>query len=404
MGTGGPKNFKSHLASKKHLMNVKAAEDASKMHPPALISNFFMKQHDPPPPYQVPPASQLLASKTPTLMPASTLHAVLSTDNIDGIDIDAISPLSPCNQTSASGTTATHPLMAYLHAISTCLLKSVPVGQESKPFATFSGNPRDLIVADDDSWESVIDPCLNHIIGFKVSTCQIADIIRCGPFGINGFCRWIEICVVKLEISTELLEMRLKCVFDALKLLYVSFLTFIIVKALSHIQYFHPNSGADNEPDITPAITEPMHPVESSLFNHEITAEFVIVLPNRDSSSVSHYKPILPVIASDNTNQSKSHMQSISDKCHSLKHCHGIQPDFGKGHTPAFSYPSQIHGAKLVPWTTLYSNNELWIQLDNCKHKFPSRDDSESNACLPCCNLLNHAIIRGIMEQDKLGA
>ena len=30
ISTGGPKNFEIHLASKKHLMNVKAAKDTSK--------------------------------------------------------------------------------------------------------------------------------------------------------------------------------------------------------------------------------------------------------------------------------------------------------------------------------------------------------------------------------------
>jgi hypothetical protein len=223
VGTGGPKNFEIHLASKKHLMNVKAAEDALKTRPPALISNFFVKRRDPPPPYQALPAPQLLAPKPPTSTPSSSLCADLSTDNIDVIDVDVISP--SCNQTSASGITSTHPLMTRLRTISMHLPKSVPVGQESEPFAAFSGDPRDSIMADDDPWESVIDPCLNRVIGFGASTRQIADIIRRGPFGIDGFCQWIEICLVELEISPELLEMRLERVFDALKLLYVSLLT-----------------------------------------------------------------------------------------------------------------------------------------------------------------------------------
>lgn len=393
MGTGGPKNFEAHLASKKHLINVKAAEDASKTRPPALISNFFITRRDPPPSYQAPLAPQLLAPKTPTPTPASTSRTVLSTDNKGVIDVDAISPPSLCNRTGVSGMTSTHPLMTRLRTISTHLPESVPVGQESEPFAVFSGDSRDSIMADEDPWESVIDSCLNRVIGFGASTCQIADIIRRGPFGIDGFCQWIEICLVELQISSELLEMRLERVFDALKLLYVSFLASRIVRTLSHIQYFHPKSGADDEPDITLAITEPRHAVESSPSNREIIAV-----------SPSPYEPILP-IASDNTNQSESRTQSISDKHRSLtKRCRGLQLDFGNGRTPAFSYPSQIHGTKSVPWTTLYSNNELWIQLDDCKRKIPRASGDESNACLPCRSLLNHAIIQGIMERDKLGA
>jgi hypothetical protein len=84
VGTGGPRNFKIHLISKKHLRNAKTAEDALKVSKPNLISNFFVQQHDPPPLYQVPPAPQLLAPKPPTLTPAS-LCAVSSTDHLDVI-------------------------------------------------------------------------------------------------------------------------------------------------------------------------------------------------------------------------------------------------------------------------------------------------------------------------------
>jgi hypothetical protein len=114
--------------------------------------------------------------------------------------------------------------MTCLCALSSRLPEIVPIGQEFNPFAVFSGDPRDSIVADsdDDPWESVIDPTLNHVIGFGVSTHQIADIMRGGHFGIDEFCQWIKICMVKLEISPVLLEMRLEHVFDALKLLYVS--------------------------------------------------------------------------------------------------------------------------------------------------------------------------------------
>jgi hypothetical protein len=106
----------------------------------------------------------------------------------------------------------------------------VPIGQESNPFAVFSGDSRDSIVADsnDDPWESVINPALNRVIGFGVSMHQIADIMRHGHFGIDGFCQWIKICMVELKISPVLLEIRLECVFDALKLLYVSLFILIL--------------------------------------------------------------------------------------------------------------------------------------------------------------------------------
>jgi hypothetical protein len=245
IGTGGPKNFETHLASKKHLMNVKAAEDASKARQPTLISDFFVKQRaHPASSYQSLPTPQLLASKSPLSSPAfpsSPLspryqsHAVTvpSTEDTDVIDMDdTISYPESCHQT---GPSTSHPLVTRLRTISMRLPDSVPIGQDTEPFAMFSGDPRDSIVAEDDPWENVIDPSLNRVIGFGTSTRQIADMIRRGPLGIDGFCRWIEICMVELKISPELLEMRLERVFDALKLLYVSLTSIIAMLLLTNL-------------------------------------------------------------------------------------------------------------------------------------------------------------------------
>lgn len=108
---------------------------------------------------------------------------------------------------------------------------------------------------------------------------------------------------------------------------------------------------------------------------------------------------------SHNAIQDRPCLQSISDKKRNLpsRHCRGIQLDFGDGCTAAFSYPSQIHGAKSVPWTTLYLGNELWIQLDDCKSKFSYRSN-ETAACLPCLKLLTHPVIQGIIEHNVHGA
>lgn len=71
VGTGGPKNFEIRLASKKHLMNAKATNNASKPSRSNLISNFFEKQRVSPSLYQAPPAPRLLSPvETPHLPPA----------------------------------------------------------------------------------------------------------------------------------------------------------------------------------------------------------------------------------------------------------------------------------------------------------------------------------------------
>jgi hypothetical protein len=219
-------------------MNVKAAENTgmSKAVKTNRISDFFVKQRDPPAPYKAPSAPLFLAPNTPTFLRAGPSRLVSSTDNTDMTDVEAVSRSRQHNQTGTSGMTSTraHPLVARLRSVSAHLPESVPVGQDSDPFAVFSGDPRNSIVAGDDPWESIVDPCLNRVIGYGVSTDQIAATIRRGPFGIEGFCRWIEICMVELKIAPELLEMKLERVFDALNLLYVPFLAFIIVNPFSH--------------------------------------------------------------------------------------------------------------------------------------------------------------------------
>jgi hypothetical protein len=66
VGTGGPKNIKNYSASKRHLMNVKAAKDTSKSLSKPIkstsISDFF-KNTVIPPMFQNPPARQILASE-----------------------------------------------------------------------------------------------------------------------------------------------------------------------------------------------------------------------------------------------------------------------------------------------------------------------------------------------------
>ena len=116
--------------------------------------------------------------------------------------VDIVSCPRPCKQTGASRMTSTHICALYSHTFPTLSL----LDKNLSLLQYFSGDSRDSIVANDDPWESVINPCLNRVIGFGASTHQIADIIRYGPFGINGFYRWIEICMVELWISPELLN------------------------------------------------------------------------------------------------------------------------------------------------------------------------------------------------------
>ena len=117
--------------------------------------------------------------------------------------------------------------------------------------------------------------------------------------------------MVKLKIPPTLLEEKLECVIDALKLLYVSFHN-------CESLYLCSFRGTDVESEIA-----------------------------SDSKC-----PILPIPSQ----------------------CCIVQLNFRDECTPAFSYLFQIHRARSVPWKTLYCGNEIWIYLDSCKNKISSTD------------------------------
>jgi hypothetical protein len=56
---------------------------------------------------------------------------------------------------------------------------------------------------------------LNGTIGYGKSVVQVAEIVKRGDLGMDGFCNWISVCLNELKISPPLLEMRLECMFDA---------------------------------------------------------------------------------------------------------------------------------------------------------------------------------------------
>ena len=67
-----------------------------------------------------------------------------------------------------------------------------------------------------DTWEDVINPAFNHIIGFRLTTVQLTSPIRWGHYGMDGFCEWTAMCINVLHIPA-LLEMRVERVINAMK-------------------------------------------------------------------------------------------------------------------------------------------------------------------------------------------
>jgi hypothetical protein len=202
--SGGDANFLSHQTSKAH--KIKAKESVKKK--PTAITKFFKPE----------PSTAISARVVGTLSSQSSTKDVV-------IDIDSIqdSPV-PGRAITIPGPSDSHffqpeakpTLLTRLHTLAVNLPLSIPIGSQDEPLGCFAVNPKDLILADQDAWEDVIDPMFNQVIGFGKSTLEIAAFIRRGEYGMDGFCKWTAVCVEQLGIPLSLLEMRLERVIQAM--------------------------------------------------------------------------------------------------------------------------------------------------------------------------------------------
>jgi hypothetical protein len=211
--SGGDANFLSH---KTH----KSAVEKSTKKKPAAITNFFKPQ---------PTATDsALAVDASSYRNQSNIKKMV-------IDVDAL-PALPVLDPAQLGSTlepgssysrsicqaAAQPtLLSRLNALVASLPVSIPIGKRDEPLACFATNPQDLVLPSQDAWEDVIDPTFNCVVGFGKSTPEIAALIQCGKYGMDGFCKWTTACIKQLGIPLSVLEMRLERVMQAMVLMCV---------------------------------------------------------------------------------------------------------------------------------------------------------------------------------------
>ena len=107
-------------------------------------------------------------------------------------------------------------LISRLRNLTANLPASVPLGSKNEHLSCFATSPIDSITPGEDAWESVVNPTLDHVIGFGKSTPEIALFIRHGPLGMDKVCNWITVCIEDLGISTDILEERLEHVMQTM--------------------------------------------------------------------------------------------------------------------------------------------------------------------------------------------
>jgi hypothetical protein len=223
VGFGGDKNFAQHEASKQHKTNQEKAKESTKQS--KNLTSFFGKTTKSHPPSPRLPVPLPLPPTTSVIDVDSQQTNVESSGSKGVIDMTLEDSTLSSNEISLSTVSNGRSMLQRFRALVSNLPPSVPTACPTDVLAQFGGDllamARPVINAGEDPWEVVIDPLLNRTIGYGKSVVQIAEIVKRGDLGMDGFCNWISVCLDELKISPSLLEMKLERIFDAMVLLYV---------------------------------------------------------------------------------------------------------------------------------------------------------------------------------------
>jgi hypothetical protein len=243
IGTGGEYNWDQHLASMDHVNNSKAK-------PSKKLISFFSKlpkatlRRSPEASMSLVAAPPLLSSTLPLILslrshttsperepgPSNANVKSAHDDGSDSADVVAPIDVDTYDDTmiqfgDSMGVSLGAQLLAQLRAAASNLSDSIALAKPSDDIARFSRDPEDESHSYEDPWE-MVDNALNLLVGYGKSTTEVVGLIQRGQSGIDRLCNWLEICLDKLNIDAVLLEGKVTCIIDAMKLLYVFFSAF----------------------------------------------------------------------------------------------------------------------------------------------------------------------------------
>lgn len=205
IGFGGEANWASHIESVSHRKHEASNNAPSN----SKLTSFFKRK---------PPESTATASATSMLssgffspqagppIPVNDFSLI--------IDVDG-SPSPIATPRPSAGVLSVSSILSELELVTASLPRPIPEGLETDILARFSGNPNLELEDGQDAWE-MADSALNRVIGFGKTVDEIAKIIRRGPLGMDGFCRWLRALVYDLKVDESLLEGKVKRLIDAM--------------------------------------------------------------------------------------------------------------------------------------------------------------------------------------------
>lgn len=215
IGFGGEANWNSHTESAAHRKN----EAPKSLSSHSKLTSFF-KRKSPESTATLKPSAPVTALAPSSLRNPFFLSSPLPASHVPNIDPTLITNVDgsppPFIATPVTGEfSVRRSLLSELECVTASLPWSIPEGLATDALAQFSSNPVFELEDGQDAWE-IADPALNRVIGFGKTVDEIAKIIRRGPLGMDGFCRWLRALVYELKVEESLLEGKVKRLIDAM--------------------------------------------------------------------------------------------------------------------------------------------------------------------------------------------
>ncbi|KAI9431976.1 hypothetical protein H4582DRAFT_1821850 [Lactarius indigo] len=210
-------------------------------------------------------------------------------------------------------------------------------------------------VPQDELWENV-NPGLDRILGFGRPHEEIAAMVRCSWAGLQGLYEYLEVLVEEGGVVGGLLEGKVTALIAVLHLLRT------IMDVSSPIPLPIPASVAGTR---------------------ELPIE---VLEDNDKS----------IIRARSISSRKRSMRATEPM---TKPCSGAYLAMPDGVLPYSAYPFMLHEAYTLPWNIHIVGHRMFVQSIQCG----GVQETSSDSCRACSQLLTHRIVEGILARIKNG-
>ncbi|KAE9394828.1 hypothetical protein BT96DRAFT_998151 [Gymnopus androsaceus JB14] len=373
IGFGGEANWQQHLNSTAH--RNREASKISKSKAKTTITNFFRKASPP----KILPESAAGPSRLSSII---TVKGARPTSPIlKSLDKASAPPKSipipnPLEGTASSSTGLTKPL----RHLAVQLPLSVPIAEPTSAISAVTGDPCLLVSDPVEAWE-ILNPIIHSVFGYQSTADSIAHLVKRGPFGLDGFCNWVDACVEKLNVDEALLEPKVLLLLEATQQVLAS--------------------SSTNTPG-SPALPS------SGNLHH---------IPSIDVDNIDYIQSSLPSFIQDHvpapkiinvdvnpipSSRSRNHDSALHVSPPPEIKCPGYNMRFldqeGKEHSPFTCYPWPVHAVHSLPWNiTVDSHNaKMFLHSHSCSgFARTSPSASEPEPCTYCKLLHNHNIIMG---------